>query len=64
MLIDRVNYLDEQLPWKLNKDIIHHLRMAMVLFEARALIRKQEKNFIAIEKLPTSFDGHLKIKGE
>lgn len=59
-LIDRVKFLDNQLHWEQNKDIIHHLRMALVLFEARALIRKVEKNELKIENfVEDDKDGHL-----
>ena len=36
-LIDRVKVLDAELPWEGNSKILHHLRMALVLHEARAL---------------------------
>src|SRR6185437_13868765 len=39
-LIDRTWYCDSCLPSHLNDYIVHHLRMALVLHEARALLRK------------------------
>jgi hypothetical protein len=62
-LIDRVEFLDGQKPWSGNQDIIAHLRAALALFEARAIIRKVEKG-LSIEKLPVSTDGHLIIAQE
>lgn len=58
-LIDRTHYCDNCLPTKINEQIIHHMRMALVLHEARALIRKVEKGELMIERLETGNDGHL-----
>lgn len=60
-LIERIKFLNSQIPWELNKDIIYHLRMALVLHEARALIRKVEKEELWPEKLPVGKDGHFMI---
>lgn len=60
-LISRVKFLDSQIHWPLNEQIINHLRMAIALHEARALIRKQEKGQIKIEHKPVDDDGHLII---
>lgn len=60
-LISRVQFLDSQIHWPLNEEIIHHLRMSIALHEARALIRKQEKVQIKIEHKPVGDDGHLII---
>jgi hypothetical protein len=38
-LIDRVKYLDGQIPCKENKQIVFHLRSALFLFEDRAAYR-------------------------
>lgn len=62
-LISRVKFLDSQIHWPLNEEIIHHLRMSIALHEARALIRKQEKDQIRIENRPVGSDGHLMIRG-
>ncbi|HSW91776.1 MAG TPA: hypothetical protein VLG09_03970 [Candidatus Saccharimonadales bacterium] len=56
--IDRVNELDKEKPWELNYEIIHHLRMAIALFEMRALYYKVEKGW-QIENTPCGEDGHI-----
>lgn len=61
VLIDRVWFLDEEVPWALNKEIIHHLRMALALHEARALIRKTEKGTMKPENISTGTDGHFTL---
>ena len=48
VLIDRVKYLENELDHPFNKDIIHHLRMALSLHEARHLTRIVDKD-IAVE---------------
>lgn len=58
-LIDRVQYLDAEKPWPLNHEIVHHLRMALTLHEARALCRKVEKQTLQPEVLATGADGHF-----
>lgn len=60
-LIDRVIFLDSQVHWSLNKDIISHLRSALVLHEARALIRKTKKGKLLPELIETGEDGHFVI---
>lgn len=65
VLIDRVQFLDAEKPWPLNEQILYHLRMALVLHEARAIIRKTEKGQMLPELLPVSgVDGHYILKGE
>jgi hypothetical protein len=59
VLIDRTQYCDSCLPWAGNDQIVHHLRMALVLHEARALIRKVEEEMLLPELLPTGQDGHF-----
>lgn len=60
VLIDRVKFLHDEKPWPLNNQIIGHLRMALVLHEARALIRKAEKTEISPELMPVAArDGHF-----
>lgn len=61
-LIDRVIFLESQVHWDLNKDIINHLRSALVLHEARALIRKTEKGKLLPELLSIGNDGHFIIQ--
>lgn len=63
VLIDRVRFLNGQRRWDGNQRIIEHLRMALALFEARALERKAEKGF-SIELFTTDVDGHLKLSEE
>ena len=59
VLIDRVQFLHAEQPWILNEQIIYHLRMALVLHEARALGRKVEKGQLLPEQLPVGRDGHF-----
>jgi hypothetical protein len=64
-LIDRTMHCDNCLRWEGNDEIIYHLRMALVLHEARALIRKTEKGYIAPEQITTSVsDGHFRLTPE
>lgn len=59
VLIDRVKFLDSELHWERNKEIIFHLRKALLLFEVRALERKLEKNQMLPENLCVDkVDGH------
>jgi len=60
-LIDRTKHCDNCLRWEGNDQIIYHLRMALVLHEARALERKTQKGIIAPELILTGKDGHFKI---
>ncbi len=62
-LIDRVQTLNDELPWDGNKEIIEHLRAILILHEARALQRKSEKGLIKPEEITTSLhDGHFLLK--
>jgi len=64
-LIDRTMHCDNCLRWAGNDKIIHHLRMALVLHEARALERKTEKGIIQPENVYTSYqDGHFTLQSE
>lgn len=64
VLIDRIQFLDTEKPWPLNGEILYHLRMALVLHEARTLIRKVEKGQVLPESLPASrVDGHFIFEG-
>lgn len=67
-LIDRVQLLDSEVTWSGNAEILHHLRMALALHEARAMLRHVEKGHIRPELLPTGPDGHFilveRIKGD
>lgn len=60
-LIDRTQHCDKCLRWEGNDKIIEHLRMALVLHEARALERKTEKGELQPEKVPTGKDGHFTL---
>ncbi len=57
-LIDRGRHCANCMPHRNNEQIIYHLRMALVLHEARALERKLEKGDIAPEYISTGPDGH------
>lgn len=57
-LIDRVKYLDNELPHSFNKEIIYHLRKALALHEARHLTRMVDKD-VAVENFPVGDDGHF-----
>lgn len=63
-LIDRTQHCDDCLRWEGNDLIIHHLRMALVLHESRALARKTEKGLILPESVATGEDGHFKLSGQ
>lgn len=63
VLIHRLGILHAELPWDGNEEIIRHLRMALVLHEARALIRKVEKGEINPEDIKVSpVDGHVVLQ--
>lgn len=57
-LIDRGRHCANCMPHRNNEQIIYHLRMALVLHEARALERKLEKGDLAPEYVSTGPDGH------
>jgi hypothetical protein len=61
MLIDRTMYCDQCEPWEGNQHIIDHLRMALALHEARALIKKTVKGEIKPERVALGSDGHFKL---
>lgn len=63
-IIDRVQELDRERPWEGNVAIIYDLRHAIAGFEARALLRRVEKDGLEIEKVPVSGDGHLRLQGQ
>lgn len=62
-LIDRTMHCDNCLRWEGNDLIIHHLRMALALHEARAILRKTEKGLILPEQVTTGEDGHFTLSG-
>ena len=61
MLLDRTRHCANCMPHPNNERIIYHLRMALVLHEARALERKTEKGDFMPEYLETGGDGHFKV---
>ena len=60
-LIDRTEHCHECRPWPGNEAIIYHLRMALVLHEARALMRKVHDGKLQPELIGTGFDGHFAL---
>lgn len=64
-LIDRTQHCDACLRWPGNDQIVHHLRMALVLHEARALERKTAQGRLLPERIETaSQDGHFRLQAE
>lgn len=64
-LIDRVQFVHNEKQHHNNIKILHHLRMAYILFETRALERKVEKGVLRPEELDTDpHDGHIRLKGK
>lgn len=63
-LIDRTRYCNNCLPHPNNERIVHHLRMALVLHEGRALERKTEKGEIGPEGIMVGQDGHYQLQPE
>lgn len=61
ILIDRTRHCANCMPHPNNERAIYHLRMALVMHEARALERKTEKGDIMPEYLQTGGDGHLEF---
>lgn len=59
ILLDRTRHCANCMPHPNNERIIYHLRMALVLHEARALERKTEKGDFDPEYLQVGGDGHL-----
>ena len=60
-LIDRVKFLDDQVPSDINKEIIKHLRYAIALHEMRHLYRMVEKGD-EIEFIKTMPSHFIEIK--
>lgn len=60
-VIDRVKYLDKEVPWFGNAAILSHLRLAIALHESRALLRHVEKHDLAIEDVALGPDGHFAL---
>lgn len=62
VLIDRTRHCNNCMPHQNNERVVYHLRMALVLHEARALERKTEKGDFQPEYLHTGKDGHFGIQ--
>lgn len=62
-LIDRVKFLDNQVPSEFNLKILHHLRMALILHEQRHLDRLVERKD-EIEGIEVQLNGHFVTVGE
>lgn len=62
ILIDRTRHCANCMPHRNNEQIVYHLRMALILHEARALERKVEKGYIMPEYIDTDNDGHYDLK--
>lgn len=60
-LLDRTRHCANCMPHRNNEQIVYHLRMALVLHEARALERKTEKGDWMPEYLGIGGDGHFDI---
>lgn len=62
VIIDHTFYCNNCLPHRVNEQIIHHLRMALVLHESRALEQQVYKGEIEPEKIKTSIrNGHFEL---
>lgn len=57
--IARVKALDQEKPAPENKDIIHHLRQAIIGHEVRALRVALEQGDYDVEWLTTNENGHV-----
>lgn len=64
ILIDRTRHCANCMPHPNNERIVYHLRMALVLHEARALERKTEKGELRPEYVSVSSDGHFALAGQ
>jgi hypothetical protein len=62
ILIDRTRHCANCMPHPNNERIVYHLRMALVLHEARALERKTEKGDFTPEYIQKGSDGHFKVE--
>lgn len=61
-LIDRTVHCDNCVRWESNDQIIYHLRMALVLHEARHLERLVEKDMLKPERAAVGPDGHFALE--
>lgn len=62
VLIDRIKFLNTEIPWRGNEEILFYLRKALILHECRALERKIEKRQLFPEMIITDReDGHISL---
>ena len=57
-LIDRIKFLNKQKPCEYNREIVYHLRMALVLHEKRHLNRLVQENY-PVENIKTGSYDHF-----
>lgn len=57
-LINRIQFLDKQVPHAVNAEIVLHLRKALILHEQRHLDRLVEKG-VAVELIEAKNTGHF-----
>lgn len=58
VLLDRIRYLDCQMPSEYNKDISNHLSKALIALETRHLNRLHTKGKL-LEHIPIYTGGHI-----
>lgn len=61
-VIDRVKVLNAEVPWSGNAEIVKHLRMAILLHEARAIERHIDKHGFQVESVCLGEDGHFDLR--
>lgn len=61
ILIDRTRHCNNCQPHRNNEQVIYHLRMALIMHEARALERKTEKGDFMPEYIAVGADGHFAV---
>lgn len=62
ILIDRTRHCNNCSPHRNNEQVIYHLRMALIMHEARALERKTEKGDFMPEYIAVGADGHFALE--
>lgn len=62
VLINRVQFLEKEVHYDRNDEIIFHLRAALLLHEVRALGRKFCKGDFAPESIVIGSDGHFYLE--
>lgn len=61
-LLDRTRHCANCMPHPNNERIVYHLRMALILHEARALERQAEKGEITPEYIDVGGNGHFQLE--